>query len=218
MTADRFYAWLLRLYPRRFREEYGAEMLAAFSEMRRNESRGAVALWSFILSDTLRAAGREHLDGMRWLATATCGLLVTTVAGDASAWAYRYFYHPYLEGIAIRALPYGAALGLVLGASVAIAQRLLFPSSERRARQWMLASSIALPVAVLFCSAAIDRAVTGVLPIANAHPGVLDVFVLGLARPMGWFELALQFAAMAASAVVVRALLAAPLPRSRHAH
>jgi len=218
MTADRAYRLLLHLYPRRFREEYGEEMVVAFSEMRRRHGSGAASFWTFVLIDTISAAGRERLDAMRWLATAACGLLVTTIAADSAAWAYGYFYHPYFEGVAIRVLPYGLALGLVLGASIAIAQRLLFPSAERRAHQWMLASAIVLPIAVLFCSAAIDRAVTGVLPIANVHPGVLDLFVLGLARPQGWFDLATQFAAMAASAVVVRALLMMPHAWSRHAH
>ena len=218
MTADRIYRLLLHLYPRRFREEYGDEMRAAFSDMRRRHRAGGVIFWAFVLTDTFRAAGRERLEAMRWLATAACGLLVTTMAGDVTAWTYRYFYHPYFEGITIRVLPYGAALGFVLGASVAIAQRLLFPSSERRAHQWMLASAVALPVAVLFCSAAVDRAVTGVSPIANIHPSVLDIFVLGLAQPRNWFDLATQFGAMATSAIVVRALLMTPRARSRHAH
>jgi len=218
MTAERAYRLLLHVYPRRFREEYGDEMLAAVSEMRRHFDGSATAFWTFVLRDTVCAAGRERLHSMRWLATAACGLLVTTIAGDLVTWTYGYFYHPYFEGVPVRVLPYGIALGLVLGGSTAMAQRLLFPSAERRAHQWMLASAIALPVAILFCSAAIDRAVTGVLPIANVHPRVLDVFVLGPARPQGWSDLAIQFAAMAASALVVRALVLMPRVRSRHAH
>ena len=218
MTAERLYGVLLYLYPRRFREEYGADMLAAFATLRKRRAGTPVAFWVFVLCDTIGAAARERLDATRWLATAACGLLVTTMAGDAGAWAYRYFYHPYFEGLAIGVLPYGIALGLVLGSSIAIAQRLLFPSAERRARHWMLASAVALPLAVLFCSTAIDGAATGVLPIANAHPAVLDLFVLGLAQPRGWSDLATQFAAMGASAVIVRAVLTRPLMRSRHAH
>ena len=218
MTAERLYAVLLHLYPRRFREEYGADMLAAFSTLKNRRADAPAAFWALVLRDTIGAAGRERLDATRWLATAACGLLVTTIAGDAGGWAYRYFYHPYFEGLTIGVLPYGIALGLVLGSSIAIAQRLLFPSAERRARQWMLASAVALPVAVLFCSTAIDGAATGVLPIANAHPAVLDLFVLSLAKPRGWSDLATQFAAMAASAVFVRALLTGPLVRNRHAH
>jgi len=218
MTAERVYGVLLHLYPRRFREEYGADMLAAFSTLKNRRADTPVAFWAFVLCDTIGAAGRERLDATRWLATAACGLLVTTIAGDAGAWAYRYFYHPYFEGLTIGVLPYGITLGLVLGSSIAIAQRLLFPSAERRARHWMLASAVALPLAVLFCSTAIDGAATGVLPIANAHPALLDLFALGLAQPRGWSDLATQFAAMGASAVIVRAVLTRPLVRSRHAH
>lgn len=218
MTAERCYQLLLWLYPRRFRTEYGEEMLAAFSVLRRGRSGSRTAFWMFVLIDTICAAGRERLDGLRWLATAACGLLVTTMAGDLIAWAYRYFYHPYFEGVALGVLPYGTALGLVLGASIALAQRLLFPPAERRARHWMLASAIVLPVAVLVCSAAIDRAITGVLPIANVHQSVLNMFVLGVARPKGWSDIVTQFAAMAASAVAVRAAVLMPRVRSRHAH
>lgn len=218
MTAEHVYRALLRLYPRGFREEYGGEMLAAFSEMRRTFDGGAAAFWILILTDTINAAGHERLHALRWLATSACGLLATAIVGDFVAWTYRYFYHPYFEGVTIRVVPYGLTLGLVLGASTAIAQRFLFASHERRARQWMLASATALPVAVFFCSAAIDRAATGVLPIANVHPGVLDMLVLGLARPQGWSDLATQCAAMAASALIVRGLMVMPHLRSRHAH
>jgi hypothetical protein len=218
MNSQRVFTALLRLYPRRFREEYGDEMRALFSELQAHRAGSGVAFWAFVLADTLWAAARERLEGTRWLATAACGLLVTAIVGDATAWAYRYFYHPYFEGITIRLLPYGLGLGVVLGVSVALAQRLLYPSSERRARQWMLASAIALPIVVLFCSAAIDRAATGVLPIAAVQPSLRDMFVLGLAQPKSWSDLATQFGAMAASALVARALLVAPFLRSRHAH
>jgi hypothetical protein len=218
INAARIYAALLRLYPRQFRQEYGDDMLAAFGEMRTRWVRGPIAFWTFVLRDTLGAAARERLDGMRWLATAACGLLMTTLTGDGAAWAYRYFYHPYFEGATVRVLPYGVALGFVLGASVAVAQRLLFPPAERRTRQWALASAIALPMTVFFCSAAIDRATAGVLPIANAHPRILNVFVFRLPQPQGWIDLSAQFAAMGVAAVVVRALLITRPVRSSHAH
>lgn len=218
MSGESVYRALLRLYPREFREEYGDEMVAAFSDMRRSFDSRAATFWAFVVTDTIRAAGRERLHALRWLATAACGLLATTIAGDFGAWAYRYFYHPYFEGVTIRVVPYGLALGLVLGASIAMAQRLLFASAERRARQWMLASAIVLPVAVFFCSTAIDRALTGVLPIANVHPGVLNMFALGLAQAQGWSDLVMQCAAMAASALLVRGLVVMPHVRSRHVH
>jgi hypothetical protein len=218
IDAERIYAALLHLYPRPFRQEYGDDMLAAFCEMKTRWARSPIAFWTFVVRDSVVAAGRERLDGMRWLATAACGLLMTTLTGDAAAWTYRYFYHPYFEGVTVRALPYGVALGFVLGASVAVAQRLLFRPAERRARQWALASAIALPMTVFFCSAAIDRVTAGVLPIANAHPRILDVFVFRPPQPQGWVDLAAQFVAMGAAAVIVRALLVARPVRSSHAH
>jgi len=218
ITADRIYAALLHLYPRQFRREYGDDMLAAFCEMRTRWARSPIAFWTFVLRDSLCAAGRERLDGMRWLATAACGLLMTTLTGDGAAWVYRYFYHPYFEGVTVRVLPYGVALGFVLGASVAVAQRLLFPPAERRARQWALASAIVLPMTVFFCSAAIDRVTAGLLPIANVHPRILSLFVFRLPHAQGWIDLAAQFAVMGAAAVVVRALLITRPVRSSHAH
>ena len=58
----------------------------------------------------------------------------------------------------------------------------------------------------------------GVNPIAaQQHFVALNVFVLGLARPSTWADLATQFSAMAASALIVRAFMLKPLQR-RHAH
>jgi len=133
-------------------------------------------------------------------------------------WAYRYFYHPYFEGTTIPALPYGLALGLVLGVAIAVAQWALFPAAERRAVDWALASAVTLPVAILFCATAVQRAMDGVNPLA-AKPQLLalNIFVLGLARPVSWMDLATQFSAMAASALIVRAFMLTPLLR-RHAH
>jgi hypothetical protein len=218
MTADRIYAALLHLYPRSFREEYGQEMLTAFREMYRRRTRTRLAFWSFVLADTVRTAGAERLDTMRWLATAICGLLVTTATADAVAWTYRYFYHPYFEGVTIRVVPYGIALGLVLGGSVSVAQWLLFPAEERRARNWALASAVALPIAILLCGTAVMRAIAGLNPVAANRPFALDVIVLGLAQPTGWVDLMTQFAAMATSALIFRSVMLIRFERPRHAH
>lgn len=218
MTADRLYAALLRLFPKAFRDEYGGEMLAAFGEMRRARRAPALRFWTFIVADTARAAARERLEGMRWLATALVGLLATVATAHAVTWTYHYFYHPYLEGTVIPALPYGLAMGLVLGAAIAVAQWVLFPPAERRAGRWALASAVTLPIAILFCATAINHAIDGVLPLAAlSHPHVLDVLVLGLGRPNSWADVATQFSAMAASALVVRAFMLT-LREGRHAH
>ena len=113
---------------------------------------------------------------------------------------------------------YGAALGLVLGISVATAQWVLFPAAERRAGRWALASAVALPVAILFCGSALEHALDGLNPVIQMHhPIALDLFVISLARPGNWVEFATQFSAMIASALLVRALMLTPI-RHRHAH
>ncbi len=222
ISAERIYAALIRVYPRPFLDEYGGEMLDAFRQMRRVPRQTGLRFWLFVVADTLVAAMRERLETLRWTATALFGLLVTVITANTTIFAYQYFYHPYFEGTAIPALPYGAALGLVLGASVAFAQWLLFPRAERRAGRWARASAVALPVAILFCSAAVERAVDGVNPvIAPPHPQLFDVLVIGLGRPGTWIDLATQFSAMALSALLVRAFMlrfGAIGKKTRHAH
>jgi len=199
MSADRLYAALLRLYPKPFREEYGDEMLAAFRELRRARQDARARFWLFIIVDTLTAIARERLDGARWLATATFGLLATVATAHAVTSTYRYFYHPFFEGVALPVLPYGIALGVVLGVSVALAQWLLFPASERRAGRWALASAVALPIAVLFCSTAVEQLLAGLDPVVQIHrPIALEVLYV---VPIGdWHAIAIQFGAMAAAA------------------
>ena len=55
----RLYQRLLRLYPREFREEYGAEMACLYRDRARDE--GALRLWLALLADVLRTAPREQL-------------------------------------------------------------------------------------------------------------------------------------------------------------
>ena len=204
MSADRIYSALLHLYPADFREEYGEEMRATFRDMRRSRAQSPLRFWTFIAADAVTSAARLHLDGQRWFATALFGLAATVATAHGVTAVYRYFYHPYFEGTSIPALSYGAALGLVLGLSVALAQWMLFPAAERRAARWALASAVALPVAVLFCSTAIEQALDGLNPVIQIHhPVALDILVIG---PAGnWTAIATQFAAMAASALIVRA-------------
>jgi hypothetical protein len=61
-TAERIYRWLLRLYPRDFREEYGHEMWLLF---RARSSEGSVRLWLQILGDLLFHAPKEHWSTMK---------------------------------------------------------------------------------------------------------------------------------------------------------
>ena len=55
----RLYRRLLRLYPREFREEYGAEMSRLYRDRSRDE--GVLALWPALLADAVRTAPKEHL-------------------------------------------------------------------------------------------------------------------------------------------------------------
>lgn len=55
--AERIYRWLLHLYPRDFRDEYGQEMAIYFRE---RTSGGTGAIWLQILRDLVAHAPREH--------------------------------------------------------------------------------------------------------------------------------------------------------------
>ena len=56
-TSERVYRWLLRLYPRDFRDEYGQEMALLFRDSARS---GSVRLWLQVLGDLVCHAPKEH--------------------------------------------------------------------------------------------------------------------------------------------------------------
>jgi putative ABC transport system permease protein len=56
-TSERIYRWLLRFYPRDFREEYGEEMSLLF---RSRETGGSVRLWLQVIGDLVFHAPKEH--------------------------------------------------------------------------------------------------------------------------------------------------------------
>jgi len=58
-TSERIYRLLLRLYPRDFGDEYGAEMARLYRDRARDE--GALRLWLALLADVLRTAPKEQL-------------------------------------------------------------------------------------------------------------------------------------------------------------
>jgi putative ABC transport system permease protein len=60
--SERIYRWLLRLYPRDFRDEYGQEMSLLF---RARSSEGSVRLWLQILGDLVFHAPNEHWSMMK---------------------------------------------------------------------------------------------------------------------------------------------------------
>jgi hypothetical protein len=55
--SERIYRWLLRLYPREFRDEYGQEMSLLFRD---RTSEGSLKLWLQVLGDLLFHAPKEH--------------------------------------------------------------------------------------------------------------------------------------------------------------
>jgi putative ABC transport system permease protein len=55
--SERIYRWLLRLYPRDFRDEYGEEMSLVFRD---RATDGPVRLWLQVLRDLVFHAPREH--------------------------------------------------------------------------------------------------------------------------------------------------------------
>jgi putative ABC transport system permease protein len=65
----RAYRWLLRVYPRWFRDRYERELLGAFADSRREARHrgpaGAVRFWLHITSDLAHSAVRVHTGGRR---------------------------------------------------------------------------------------------------------------------------------------------------------
>jgi putative ABC transport system permease protein len=61
-VSERVYRWLLKLYPRHFRDEYGQEMSLLF---RARAADGFVALWFQVFGDLLWHAPREHWSATR---------------------------------------------------------------------------------------------------------------------------------------------------------
>src|SRR5437867_9811901 len=65
--ADRFFRYLLRLFPAEFRGDFGDQMAATFSDQRRDELArggfmGALRFWWDTVRGIMATAPREHLD------------------------------------------------------------------------------------------------------------------------------------------------------------
>jgi hypothetical protein len=58
--AARVYGWLLRVYPRRFRDEYGADMVLLFAEQLRDEP--ALGVWARGVIDVAITVPARHLE------------------------------------------------------------------------------------------------------------------------------------------------------------
>jgi hypothetical protein len=114
----RLYRRLLRLYPREFQEEYGAEMSYLYRARARNE--GAVSLWLALLTDLFRTAPKEQLNVLMQdirhafrlfsrtpIVTATALLTIALGVGGSTA-VFSVVY-----AVMLRPLPYPAPDRLV---------------------------------------------------------------------------------------------------------
>jgi putative ABC transport system permease protein len=140
----RLYRLLLRAYPRRFRERYGAEMTedaqALLAQRRAAHGVwGVLSAWWLIARDLLRSAARERLLARRTTSTES------TRRGDATM-----LVHDFRQGVRmlVRAPGFAAAavltVGLGIGATAAIfsvmyavvLRPLPFPEPDRLVRIW----------------------------------------------------------------------------------
>lgn len=106
--------------------------------------------------------------------------------------------------------------GIVLGGIVGSGQWMVLRKEVRRDNWWGAASAVALCAGVISVGLAVSRTVheMNALPSnvleARGGPG-LDVLLRGLYAPTSWAELAVAFAVMATSGLVVGAVTAKPL-------
>lgn len=66
-TSEKIFQWLIRLYPRDFRLQFGGEMLQTFrdrsrEEVRARSGRGLTRFWAETLLDFAVTAPVEHLE------------------------------------------------------------------------------------------------------------------------------------------------------------
>jgi len=151
MTPEQLYARLLTVYPGRFRREFRDGMLDAFRELRRAHTGTDWAFWRFVLADLFRSAFSAQIDAFRqgprrffveWIAACASGAIAIGLLANALTSAFRYFYHPFLEGIALPPWSYGALLGAALGT----AQTLVLRKRFRLGLLWVAASAVGTSV------------------------------------------------------------------------
>jgi hypothetical protein len=192
MNAERIYAWLLLLYPRSFREEFAIEMLADFERLRESKRHWPFGFWCFVIADIVRSAIHQHLERLRdsragiivrWLLVCLVGIATTGAVVDLFGGTFSYLYHPFLEGLDIRAVVGG--YGLCLGAGLGITQSIVLRYRWRLALAWAAVSGAAACVGLLaVASFAMMRQ-----PLGFAESGMVLGGTVGVAQ---WMLVRLQ--------------------------
>ena len=117
--------------------------------------------------------------------------------------------------------------GIVLGGVVGICQWMLVRTRVRRPGWPVLASALSLPIAVLLSDGLIQRALTGMNPLANnlqatnagaPYADALGVLARALYQPHNWTDLAVESGAMAISGLIIGAITARQVSEGRRAH
>jgi hypothetical protein len=277
MTPEHLYVALLRVYPTSFRREFGDHMLEVFRQMDREDRGSRVRFWWFILADICRSALSVQIDACRsgvrrfaleWTGACICGAVGVALVANGLTSCFGYWYHPYLERIALPPWSYGALLGVALGAvqsavlhrrfhlgivwlvasavgtalgleaAIAIAkiagplaygvvlgcvvgssQWAVLRTRVRQAGWWVLASTVALSVAILSCAVQMHTTLEGVNPLSHnplavqpdAHDAAVRFLSRGLYGPTSRADLGLEFAVMVICGLVIGALTVKPL-------
>jgi hypothetical protein len=116
--------------------------------------------------------------------------------------------------------------GVVIGGVVGACQWTLAGMSIRRSGWSALATALSLPLAILLCDTFIQRALSGMNPVAvdfQATAGALhydaplNALVRGLQQPRGWMDVAFEFAAMSISGLTIGAITAHRLSQGHDA-
>jgi hypothetical protein len=270
MNAERLYRLLLRLYPNRFRQQYGEAMTDAFIDLHQHARGKGVSFWFFVASDTIRAAAVQHLDvwasedrrvAARWLAACVVGTVLCNVAGGALLWAFRYLYHPFLEGMTFLPSVYGALLGatlgltqslmfgrvseraiwiivsalsaavgwefateaapvigplgygVIIGATVATAQRLALRGRMRRPSAAAMISAFAVSTAAVAGSVAVTRSLAGLNALGVPHgaaPITVEMVLRGFYMPMDWRQCLVGIGSTAIAGLLLGAITVRP--------
>jgi len=110
-----------------------------------------------------------------------------------------------------------AGYGMIFGSFVGSGQWLVLRRQMKRAGWWLVASAVTLCATVISGGFVTNGAMRGMNALSNellarhaASPD-LDLLVRGLYSPANWAELAVEFAVMATTGLVIGAVTAKPL-------